>query len=56
MQGLFYSPRDYSHIVVTIAEDIVTGRQAVLRTIFLHLVELLDIEFVISHDAPIVGG
>lgn len=53
LRGL-HDPVQYAGRVVTVAKDVVTGRQAVRRTLALHFVELLRVEFVIADDAPIV--
>ena len=51
-----HDPADHAGGVVAVAEDVVTGRQTMLRTLLLHLVELLHVKLVIADDAPIVRG
>ena len=53
--GLLGRPGQHAHRVVAIAENVVTRRKAMLRAIYLHLVELLHIKFVSSHHTPVMG-
>ena len=52
---LLTDPCQHTHRVIAVAQDVVTGRQAVLGTVLLHLVQLLHIELVIPNNSPVVG-
>ena len=52
--GLLRRPGQHAHRVVAVAENVVAGRKTMLRAIYLHLVELLDVKLVIAHHAPVV--
>ena len=52
--GGLHDPVQHARRVVTVTKDVVTGRQAMLRTLGLHFVKLFHVELVIADDAPIV--
>ena len=52
--GGLHDPVQYAGRVITVTKNVVTGRQAMRRTLALHFVELLRVELVIADDAPIV--
>ena len=54
--GRLHDPANHARGVVAVPKDVVTGRQAMLRTLLLHLVELLHVKLVIADDAPLVSG
>ena len=56
MQGLLQTPTDYTHVVVAVTKNVITGREAVLGAFLLHLVELLHVKLMVPHGSPIVRG
>ena len=52
--GRLHNPAQHALRVVAVAEDVVAGRKAVLRTLHFHRIELLHVKLVIADDAPIM--
>ena len=52
--GRLHDPTDHAGGVVAVTKDVVTSRQAMLRALTLHLIELLHVKLVIADDAPIM--
>jgi len=55
MHCLFQGPLQHPLGVVAVSENVVAGRQAVRRALFLHLVQLGVVELWILNCAPIMG-
>lgn len=54
MHGLLQTPGYHAHVVVAVAQDVVTCREAMLRAFLLHLIKLLHIKLMVANCAPIV--
>src|SRR5262249_38729710 len=53
-RSLLEHPFDYPGVVVAITQVMVERREAMLLALLLHVVELLDLEFMIPDDSPVV--